>query len=115
MIEGTYDEEILIDDDVRFALDSLLLAIDGVTKVPLFGGAGYFVDGQPFAVLLEGVVGMRLPESLQRRAYGLAGVSRLRPPSWDDPVPGWQQFVLLLPEDVPELEPWLLEAVENVR
>jgi hypothetical protein len=115
MIDGAYDEEVLIDDDVRLALNNRLLAIEGITSAPLFGGVGYLVDGQPFAVLLEGVVGMRLPECLQRRAYGLAGVSRLRPPSWNDPVPDWQQFVLLLPEDVPELEPWLFEAVENVR
>ena len=117
------DEEVLIDGDVRAALDEHLLAMDGVTGAPLYGGIGYLVQGRPFAVLLEGVVGMRLPDGLQRRALGLAGVSPMRPPSRDEPVPGWVQFVLLLPEDLPAVAPWIFEAMgeamgeakENVR
>ena len=109
------DEEALIDGDVRAALDEHLLVIDGVTGAPLYGGIGYLVDGRPFAVLLEGVVGMHLPDDLQRRSLGLAGVSPLRPPSRDEPIPGWVQFVLLLPEDLPEVAPWIQAALENVR
>jgi hypothetical protein len=109
------DEEVLIDGDVRAALDEHLLTMDGVTGAPLYGGIGYLVDGRPFAVLLEGVLGMRLPDDLQRRSLGLAGVSPLRPPSRDEPIPGWVQFVLLLPEDLPEVAPWIQEALENVR
>ena len=109
------DEEVLIDGDVRAALDEYLLAKEGVSSAPLYGGVGYLVDGQPFGVLLEGVLGMRLPDGLQRRALGLAGVSPLRPPSRDEPIPGWLQFVLLLPEDLPAVAPWVDEAMENVR
>ena len=109
------DEEVLIDEEVRVALDEQLLARSGVSSSPVFGGIGYLIDDRPFAVLLEGVVGMRLPEGLQRQAVPMAGVSPLRPPSEDEPVPGWLQFVLLLPEDVPVLIPWIDAALDNVR
>ncbi len=109
------DDEVLIDEDVRAALDGQLLARSGVSSSPLYGGVGYLVDDRPFAVLLEGVVGMRLPANLQRQAISLAGVSPLRPPSEDEPVPGWLQFVLLLPEDLPDLMPWIDATLETVR
>jgi len=49
------------------------------------------------------------------RGLTLAGVSPFRPPSLDNPIRGWVQFVLLLPEDVPELEGWFQAAMDNVK
>jgi hypothetical protein len=110
------DDEVLIDRDVRAALDGRLLAKRGVSSSSsMHGGVGYLVDDMPFAVLLEGVVGLRLPADLQRQAAPLAGVSPLRPPFADEAISGWLQFLLILPDDLPELMPWIDAALENVR
>ncbi|MDP7104754.1 MAG: hypothetical protein QGH54_13915 [SAR202 cluster bacterium] len=109
------NDDVLIDPDVKLALDGGLLSKAGVTSSSLYGGVGYLIDDRPFAVLLEGVVGMQLPEDLHRQATSLAGVSPLRPPFADDAVPGWLQFMLLLPDDLPEVMPWIEAALENVR
>ena len=101
------DEEFEIDPEVRAVLDARLPAWDGVSSEPLLGGAGYAVRGRPFAALLEGVVTMSLPRELAARALTLAGVSPL-PAASDDPrFAGWTQFLLLLPEDVDAVMPWL--------
>ena len=109
------DDDVLIDQDVRAALDGQLLVKKGISSSSMYGGVGYLVDDQPFAVLLEGVVGMRLPAELQRQAMPLAGVSPLRPPFSDEPIPGWLQFMLILPDDLPELMPWIDAALEDAR
>lgn len=109
------DEEILIDQDMRAALDNHFLGMDGVTSGDQFGGVSYLLNGQSFAILMEGVVALRLsPENMQH-ALTLAGVSPFRPPSLDDPIRGWLQFVMLLPEDVLELEAWYQLAMEQVK
>ena len=110
-----YDDEILIDDDMKAALDSHFLAIEGGTSGDQFGGVSYLLNGQPFAILMEGVVALRLAPKILLRGLTLAGVSPFRPPSLDNPIRGWVQFVLLLPEDVPELEGWFQAAMDNVK
>jgi hypothetical protein len=110
-----YDEEILIDDEMRTALNAHFLSIDGVTSGNQFGGVSYLLNGQPFAILMEGVVALRLPPANMEHALTLAGVSPFRPPSLDDPIKGWLQFVLLLPEDVYVLYAWFDAAMEQVK
>lgn len=116
------DEELTIDEEVRRELDSHLLAWEGVTTGRLLGGVAYLVQGRPFAVLMEGVIGMCLPGQLRSRALSLAGVSPFRPPAGGPeaqdalPLKGqWVQFVLLLPEDTAEVLPWLEAACQYVR
>lgn len=109
------EDEVLIDDDMRAALDDHFLGVDGVTSGDQFGGVSYLLNGQPFAILMEGVVALRLaPQNIQH-ALTLAGVSPFRPPSLDDPIRGWVQFVMLLPEDILELEAWYQLAMEQVK
>lgn len=109
------DDEILIDEELRTALDHHFLGIDGVASGDQFGGVSYLLNGQPFAILMEGVIALRLAPENMREALTLAGVSPFRPPSLDNPIRGWLQFVLLLPEDVPELEAWYQLAMEHVK
>ncbi len=108
MTQADYlDDEFEIDPEVRAALDARLLEWPGVSGTALLGGVGYITEGRPFAVLLEGVVAMSLPIELARRALSLAGVSPL-PAGDDEPLlAGWMQFLLLLPEDVDAVLPWL--------
>ena len=107
------DEEFEIDPEVRAALDAELLAWPGVSGAALLGGVGYVVGDKPFAVLLEGVVAMSLPIELARRALTLAGVSPL-PAGDDEPLlAGWMQFLLLLPEDVDAVLPWLKASYDH--
>lgn len=109
------DDEILIDDEMKAALDNHFLSFDGVTSGNQFGGISYLLNGQPFAILMEGVIALRLPPKNMQQATTLAGVSPFRPPSLDNPIRGWLQFVLLLPEDVPELHAWFQAAMEQVK
>ena len=108
------DDEFEIDPAVREALDAQLLVWQGVTRARLLGGAGYVVEGRPFAALLEGVVAMSLPRDLARRALGLAGVSPLAASTGDPQFAGWTQFLLLLPEDVDAVLPWLKASYDHV-
>ena len=111
MVTGEfYEEEVLIDEEVRASLDVPLLALDGVTSEGLLGGVSYVVESRPFAILLEGVIAMTLPEELRRMALTLAGVSPFISPSADDEYARWVQFLLLLPEDIPAVQPWLEAA-----
>ena len=107
-------DELEIDPAVREALDAQLLAWQGVSGARLLGGAGYVVEGRPFAALLEGVVAMSLPRDLARRALGLAGVSPLAAPTGHRQFAGWTQFLLLLPEDVDAVLPWLKASYDYV-
>ena len=108
------DDEFEIDAEVRAALDARLLEWPGASTPRLLGGAGYAVEGRPFAALLEGVVAMSLPRELTARALTLAGVSPF-PASTDDPrFAGWTQFLLLLPEDVDAVLPWLKASYDHV-
>ena len=100
-------EEVLIDEDVRRALDDELLAWDRVTSSERFGGVSYEVDGRPFAVLMEGVVAFGLPEEVRSKALTLAGVSPFLAPSDGGEFEDWVQLLLLLPEDLPAVRPWL--------
>ncbi len=84
--------------------------MDGVTSEGLLGGVGYAVEGRPFAILLEGVIAMTLSEELRARALTLAGVSPFVSPLEDDEYARWVQFLLLLPEDIPAVLPWLEAA-----
>ena len=110
-----FDDEILLDDELKTALDGRFLSIDNVTAGDQFGGVSYLLNGQPFAILMEGVVALRLAPETMQKALSLAGVSPFRPPSLDNPLRGWLQFVLLLPEDIPELDGWFQAAMEQVR
>ena len=103
-------EEVLIDEDVRRALDRELLSWDGVTSAEMFGGVSYRLSDRPFAVLMEGVVACRLPEEVRARALTLAGVSPFLAPSDEPGFERWVQFLLLLSEDVPAVRPWLQAA-----
>ena len=100
-------DEVTIDDEVRRALDEELLSWKGVGSSEMFGGVAYEVEGTPFAILLEGVVACGLPRDLRARAMGLAGVSPFAAPSRDGAFDDWVQLLLLLPEDLPALRPWL--------
>ena len=115
MTQADYlDDEFEIDPDVRAALDARLLEWPGVSGARLLGGAGYAVEGRPFAALLEGVVAMSLPRELIRRALSLAGVSPLAAATDDPRFAGWTQFLLLLPEDVDAVIPWLNASYDHV-
>ena len=100
-------DEVTIDDEVRRALDEEILGWKGVSSSEMFGGVAYEVDGAPFAILLEGVVACGLPRDLRVRALGLAGVSPFTTPSRGGEFDDWVQLLLLLPEDLPALRPWL--------
>ena len=71
------------------------------------------VRGKMFATLMEGAVGMKLPDDARTRALTLAGVSPFRAPS-GGPFGRWFQFVLLLQEGVPSVVPWLEAAFTHV-
>lgn len=104
------EDEILIDEEVKEALDKQLLAVDGVTSGNLFGGVSYSVNDIPFAILLEGVIAMNLPDEQRRLALTLAGVSPFYSPTDDEGLDDWVQLVVLLPEDLPQIAPWLEAA-----
>lgn len=108
------DDEFEIDPAVREALDARLLDWPDVSDARLLGGAGYAVSGKPFAALLEGVVAMSLPRELTGRALSLAGVSPLAASADDPRFAGWTQFLLLLPEDVDAVLPWLKASYDHV-
>ena len=108
------DDEFEIDPAVREALDARLLAWPGVSEARLLGGAGYAVSDRPFAALLEGVVAMSLPRELTRRALGLAGVSPLAASTDAPRFADWTRFLLLLPEDVEAVLPWLKASYDHV-
>ncbi len=109
----SFDEEVLIDEEVRQALDGLLLGWDGVTSGRLLGGVSYHANDSAFALLMEGVVGIRLDEPLRRHSLTLAGVSPLTPPDDADGFEDWVQLVFLLPEDVGDIAPWLEAAYKR--
>ena len=105
------DDEVQVDEEVKVELDRRLLSLDGVTTREMFGGVGYLVSGKPFAVLMEGVIGMGLSDAHTGRALTLAGVSPFRLPYDDVRLEGWVQFVLVLAEDAAAVIPWLEAAV----
>ena len=109
-----YEDEILIDEDVKFTIDGHVLSWDRLEAKPALGGVGYHIAGKPFAILLEGMIAMDLPDVLRDRALTLAGVSPFRSPADDDELKHWVQFLLLLPEDVPTVVPWLESAYNYV-
>ena len=106
------EEEILIDQDVKAVFDEHLLGWDRVSTGPVHGGVGYKVAGATFAVLLEGVIAARLPDDLRSKAFGLAGVSPFQPPDGGDGYAEWVQMVILLPDGVPDVVPWIRAAYE---
>ncbi len=110
----TYDDELLIDEEVKAVLDDNLLALDNVGTGSAFGGVSYEVNGRPFAILLEGVVALNLPPDLRRRGLMLAGVSPFTPPFGERGYDGWTQMVILLPEDLKDVLPWLEAAYKHV-
>ena len=106
------EEEILIDEVVKAAFDEHLLAWDRVSTGRVHGGEGYNVGGATFAILLEGVIAVGLPDDLRSKALGLAGVSPFRPANGDDGYADWVQMVILLPDGVPDVVPWVQAAYE---
>ena len=106
-------DEFEIDAGVKAALDAHLLGWPDTSAGPILGGAGYAVRGKPFAALLEGVVAMSLPPQLRARALTLAGVSPLPAAQDDARFAGWTQFLLLLPEDLDAVLPWLRAAYDH--
>lgn len=110
----SFDDEVLIDEEVRKALDEVLLTWDGVSAGRMLDGVSYETRGEPFALLMEGTVAAKLEPSTRAQALSLAGVSPFRPPSGDGgEFPDWVQFVLLLPEDVEAVTPWLEAAYKQ--
>ena len=107
------DDEVQVDQEVKDALDRQLLSRDGVTTREMFGGVGYLASGRPFAVLMEGVIGMGLSDTHQGGALSLAGVSPFRLPYNDNDsrLAGWVQFVLVMAEDTAAVIPWLEAAI----
>ena len=103
-----------VDLDVRRALDAQVTSWDSVSSRNMFGGVAYMVAGKMFAMLMEGVLGMKLPHQLRAQALTLAGVSPFRSPS-GGPFGEWIQFVILLDDDVPAVVPWLEAAFSYVR
>ena len=106
------EEEILIDPDVKAAFDEHLLGWDRVSTGLEHGGVGYNVSGATFAILLEGVIAVGLPGDLRSKAFGLAGVSPFQPPDGGDGYAEWVQMVILLPDGVPDVVPWIQAAYE---
>ena len=106
------EEELLIDPDIKAAFDEHVLRWDSVSTGPLYGGVGYSVASETFAILLEGVIAARLPDDLRSRALGLAGVSPFHPPDGDDGYAEWVQMLILLPDGVPDVVPWIQAAYE---
>jgi hypothetical protein len=102
----TLYDEVTIDEEVKAALDGPVLSWPNTSTGQTHGGVSYQADGEPFAILLEGVLALRLPPELLTRGLTLAGVSPFRPPNEDREVDGWIQLVVLLAEDVPDLVPW---------
>ena len=109
-----YEEEVQIDQEVKSELDGYLLGWDGVQSQSMFGGIAYLVHERPLAILMEGVIGMGLADAHRARALTLAGVSPFRGPPDDARFDRWVQFVLLLPEDVASVVPWLEAAFDHV-
>ena len=101
-----------VDPNVHKALDASVLPWEGVTSRAMFGGVGYMVDGKMFAALMEGVVGMKLPDQVRARALTLVGVSPFMPTG--KPFGVWVQFLVLLEDDVQTLTPWLEAARDYV-
>ena len=87
------EEEILIDQDVKAVFDEHLLGWDRVSTGPVHGGVGYSVAGATFAILLE-------------------GVTSFQPPDGGDGYAEWVQMVILLPDGVPDVVPWIRAAYE---
>ncbi len=110
----TLYDEVTIDEEVKAALDVQVLSWPDTSAGQTYGGASYEANGEPFAVLLEGVLALRLPPELLARGLTLAGVSPFRPPNEDREVDGWIQLVVLLAEDVPDLVPWAEAAYKYV-
>ncbi len=106
------EEEILIDPDVKAAFDGHVMGWDGVSAGSLLGGISYSVTGAAFAILLEGVIATRLPDDLRARALGLAGVSPFQSPAGGDEYAEWVRMVILLPDGVPDVVPWIRAAYE---
>ncbi len=106
------EDEILIDEVVKAAFDEHLLGWDRVSTGPVHGGVGYSVASETFAILLEGVIAVRLPDGLRSRAFGLAGVSPFQSPAGDDGYAEWVQMVILLPDGVPDVVPWIQAAYD---
>ena len=108
------EEEILVDPEVKAALDEHVLGWDGVSVGSLHGGVSYEADGEAFAILLEGVIAARLPDELRSQALGLAGVSPFHPDAGgeDDGYAEWVRMVILLPDGVPDIVPWIQAAYE---
>ena len=102
-----------VDLDVRRGLDAQVTSWDNVSSRSMFGGVAYMVAGKMFAMLMEGVLGMKLPHQLRTQALTLAGVSPFRSPS-GGPFGEWIQFVILLEDDVPAVVPWLKAAFDYV-
>ena len=100
------------DEELKQALDSVLLSWPNVSSRKMFGGVDYMVGGQMFAALSEGVVGAKLPDDLRRQALQLAGVSPFQPTG--RPLGTWVQFVVLLADDVSVVIPWLEAASQYV-
>ena len=67
----------------------------------------YQVAGRPFAILMEGIAACGFPEEVRSRALTLVGVSPFLAPSNYRELKDWIQLLLLLPEDVPAVRPWL--------
>ncbi len=107
------EDEVLIDEEVKQALDRQLQALEGVTSGSLLGGASYSVSDHPFAVLLEGVVALNLPDEQRRHGLTLAGVSPFYSPTDEEGFENWVQLVILLPEDLPAIAPWLEVAYRH--
>ena len=110
----TLYDEVTIDEEIKAALDVQVLSWPDTSAGQTYGGASYEANGEPFAVLLEGVLAVRLPPELLARGLTLAGVSPFRPPNEDREVDGWIQLVVLLAEDVPDLVPWAEAAYKYV-
>ena len=102
-----------VDMEVQQGLDGLMLPWRSVTSRSMFGGVCYMVDGKMFAALMEGMVGMKLPDELRDRALTMAGVSPFRGPL-GRPFGRWIQFVILMEEDVSSVAPWLEAAHSHV-
>ena len=102
-----------VDREVKGALDCHVMAWPDVSARRMFGGVCYTVSGKMFALLMEGIVGMKLPDEHRGRALTLAGVSPFRSPSGGS-FGQWIQFVLLMGDDLPAVAPWLEAAYTYV-
>ena len=102
-----------VDLEIRDELNAHLLPWIDVNTRDMFGGACYLVKGKMFAIIIGGGVVMKLPQEHRQKALALPGVAPftcIRGRQFGE----WLQFMLIRPDNVSNVMPWLREAYSYV-